>query len=386
MTDHNNPPQDNDNLAPADATRRDLLKKAFQVSAAAAAGSALMPEAASAGLFGIGNFRIDVHCHHIPDFYRASMAAHGITTAGGVPIPPWSPELAVDFMNKYDIQTQVVSIYEPGVTYFPTASERVSLARQINDYTTYSLIGNTSLTMKNRFGGFAVLPLGEDNTVSDIANASAEAIRAYDTLKMDGIGIFSNYGGVYLGDPLFEPLMATLNMLGAMVFLHPVTPNGYPNLGLPTFLYEFPFDTTRAVTNMLYKGVFKRYPNIRWLLAHAGGAVPFLSYRTSLLTIYPVLAQNLGISALDNGNLAYAKLFYDTALSPAPAAMKSVREVTSVSHIMFATDWPFSSQIFVVPGDPAPQLSETFSSSERYLVERSNALVQFPRVAARLGS
>ncbi len=130
-----------------------------------------------------------------------------------------------------------------------------------------------------------------------------------------------------------------------MVFLHPVTPSAVPTipvLSTFTFLYEFPFDTTRAAVNMLYNGVFELYPKIRWLLAHAGGALPFLAYRTSVLTIYPILAQNLDIPSLDNQNLDYAKLFYDTALSPAASAMMSVRQVTEVSHVMFATDWPFS--------------------------------------------
>ena len=269
--------------------------------------------------------------------------------------------------------------------YIPDGSARVSLARQINNYTSQELIYSSQSAWKGRFGGFAVLPLGDLST-QDVQNACTEATRALTVLNMDGIGIYSNYNGVYLGDPKLEPLMATLNSLGAMVFLHPVTPGGYPNIDLPHFLFEFPFDTTRAVVNMMYNNVFLKYPNIRWLLAHAGGAVPFLAYRTSLLRIYPALAQNFGLDALDDGNLAYSRLFYDTALSPAPSAMKSVREVTSVSHVLFATDWPFSSQIFVVPGDPAPQLADSFNDAELLMVNRTNALAQFPKLKLRINA
>lgn len=322
--------------------------------------------------------RIDVHCHHIPDFYRQSLAEHGIVTAGGIPIPAWSPELAVKFMTDYGIAAQVVSISEPGVTYLPTAAERLEMARRINDYTRETLLPT------KRFGGFAVLPLGDPNDPADIANASGEAVRAIRTLGLDGVGVFSNYDGVYLGDPRLDPLMATLNALGVMVFVHPVTPAEYPDLGLPTFLYEFPFDTTRAAVNMSYKQVFTRYPRIRWLLAHAGGTLPFLAYRTSLLQGSVAAAQNLGLQDFDKQNLDWGRLFYDTALSPAPSAMKSVREVTAVSHIMFATDWPFSGPLFVVPGDPAPQLAETFSADERRQVLRDNQLTQFPTLRARL--
>lgn len=331
-----------------------------------------------------GNFRIDVHCHHIPDFYRESLASYGITTAGGVDLPDWSPELAINFMNNYGIKAQVVSISEPGVYYLPTPSLRQDMAYQINNYTSMDLIQSTNAARAGRFGGFAVLPIGNPHDGEDIYNARAEAVRALGTLKMDGIGLFSNYNGTYLGDPAFDPLMETLNDMGAMVFLHPVTPSEMPDLGLPPFLFEFPFDTTRAVVNMCYKNVLLRYPNIRWLLAHAGGTVPFLAYRTSLLRYYSAIAQNLGLDGLDNGGLAYARLFYDTALSPAPSAMKSVREVTSVSHVMFATDWPFSGPVFTLPGDPAPQLEDSFSSTELQQVLRDNALNQFPRLKARV--
>lgn len=322
--------------------------------------------------------RIDVHCHHIPDFYRKSLAEHGIVTAGGIPIPPWSPQLAVQFMNDYGIGTQVVSISEPGVTYLESAAERLAMARRINDY------ARDTLLTSQRFGAFAVLPLGDPDDPADVANACAEAVRAIHTLGLDGVGVFSNYGGVYLGDGRLEPLMATLNKLGVMVFVHPVAPAAYPDLGLPTFLYEFPFDTTRAAVNMSYKQVFTRYPRVRWLLAHAGGTLPFLAYRTSLLQATTPVAQNLGLSDFNKQNLDWGRLFYDTALSPAPSAMRSVREVTAVSHIMFATDWPFSGPVFVVPGDPAPQLSETFSAGERRQVYRDNQLAQFPALRARL--
>lgn len=378
-------------------SRRQLLRDALRVGAVSAGGLALsacdqssavvqeradpaddtsMPE---------GNFRVDVHCHHIPDFYRISLAAHGIVTAGGIPIPPWSPQLAVDFMDKYAIRTQIVSISEPGVAYLPSPMERLAMARQINDYSKDALIDAGS-GLAGRFGAFAVLPLGNPNDPQDVINACLEAERAINVLGLDGIGILSNYAGVYLGDPRLTPLMATLNALDAMVFVHPVTPVKPDSIVLPTFLFEFTFDTTRAAVNMLYNGVYRLYPRIRWLLAHAGGTLPFLAYRTSLFTVTPAAADNLGLPVLDEVEVfgSYRNLFYDTALSPAPSAMKSVREVTTLDHILFATDYPFSLPAFLVTatGDPQPRLSETFSNDERLMVERDNALAQFPRLAA----
>lgn len=370
--------------------RRGLLKAALPLGAAATAlgtGPAIAAGSARSGAPARrGRDRIDVHCHLIPDFYRRSLTAHGVTEIGGVPVPAWSPALAVNFMNRYGIQTQVVSVSEPGVTYLSSAEDRVAMAQRLNTYMSRDLVHTTSARLKGRFGGFAVLPLGSAPDEQDVAHAVIEARRAVRDLKLDGVGIFSSYGGTYLGDPVFAPLMKALDELGAMVFIHPVTPQGYPDLGLPPFLYEFTFDTTRALVDMLYKGVYQRYPRIRWLAAHAGGTLPYISYRTSLLTVTPAVAQQVGAAGLDDSSPHFRKLFYDTALSPAPQAMKSVRELAGTEHILFATDWPFASALFPAAGDPAPQLDETFSSAERLAVERSNALAQFPALAARIGA
>ncbi len=379
--------------------RRELLKGALQLGTMTASAAALTACGRSSPVVDesggptdsttlpSGNFRVDVHCHHIPDFYRLSLAAHGIVTAGGIPIPPWSPDLAVNFMNQFGIQTQVVSISEPGVAYLPTPQERLDMAMQINNYTANELINSSAYP--GRFGGFAVLPIGDPNNPQDVINASNEAIRAVTQLGMDGIGLLSNYNGIYLGDPRLDPLMATLNTLGVMVFVHPVTPVKPDNIVLPTFLFEFTFDTTRAAVNMLYMGVYRLFPNIRWLLAHAGGTLPYLAYRTSLFTLTPAAADALGLPVLNEVEVfgSYANLFYDTALSPAPSAMKSVLEVTSLEHVLFATDWPFSGPVFLATtsGDPQPRLSATFNNSERLAVERNNALAQFPRIKTLAG-
>ncbi|MEU6472500.1 amidohydrolase family protein [Streptomyces massasporeus] len=370
--------------------RRGLLKAALPLGATATALGAwpatATGSAPSSAPVRRGRDRIDVHCHLIPDFYRRDLAAHGITEIGGVPVPTWSPDLAVNFMNRYGIQTQVVSVSEPGVTYLSSAADRVAMARRLNTYTSRDLVHTTSARLKGRFGGFAVLPLGGTVDEQDVSHAVTEARRAVRDLKLEGVGIFSSYGGKYLGDPVFAPLMKALDDLGAMVFIHPSTPQSYPDLGLPPFLYEFTFDTTRALVNMLYKGVYQRYPRIRWLAAHAGGTLPYISYRTSLLTLTPAIAQQLRAAGLDDSSPYFRKLFYDTALSPAPQAMKSVRELAGAEHILFATDWPFTNALFPAAGDPAPQLDETFSPAERLAVERSNALAQFPALAARIGA
>ncbi|MFE2352098.1 amidohydrolase family protein [Kitasatospora cineracea] len=369
--------------------RRRLLQAALPLAVTAAVLDAAPARAASPGAVPKattqrGRDRIDVHCHLLPDFYRLSLAAHGVVEIGGVPVPLWSPALAVDFMNRYGIEAQVVSVSEPGVAYLDAAADRLTMARRLNDYMGRELVHGSG-SCRGRFGGFAVLPLGRRVTAKDVGDAVLEARRAVRELGLDGVGLFSSYGETYLGDPVLEPLMRELDDLRAMVFIHPVTPAAYPDLGLPPFLYEFTFDTTRALVNMLYKGVYQRHAGIRWLAAHAGGTLPYISYRASLLAPSPAPARPFGAPGAADTNPHFRGLFYDTALSPAPQAMKSVRELAGTEHILFATDWPFSGALFPGTGDPAPQLDETFDPDERLAVERGNALAQLPGLAARLG-
>ncbi|MDX6741647.1 amidohydrolase family protein [Actinocorallia sp. A-T 12471] len=341
--------------------------------ATAAATAGLLPLAASkAAAAPTGPYRIDMHAHYLPPDYRKALLKAGYLTIGGYPTPTWSPEAALAFMDRYRIQTQVLSVSDPAVTFVKGATAR-NLARYCNDYA-------AALVKKHpkRFGALAVLPM------PDVLASLAEIRHALDVLKLDGVGLISSYNGVYLGDPRFEPVMAELNRRGAYVFVHPAAPPpaNKPELLIPDFLYEFTFDTTRAATAMIYSGTIKRYPKIRFQLAHAGGTVPFLANRLALLenvglpdVVKPVLPDV-------SGNIR--SFYYDTALSSAPSAMKSVLEVTSRDHIVFGSDWPFSALTLQGSGDPQPKLSETFTDPQRLKIERANALRQLPRLAALL--
>lgn len=327
-----------------------------------------------------GLHRIDLHAHFLPPEYRASLLAQGYATIGGYPTPEWSPERALDFMGRYDIQAQVVSVSDPGVSYLSGVEAR-DMSRYCNSYAADLIRQHPT-----RFGAFAVLPM------PDVSASIAELAHALDDLGLDGVVLLSAYDGVYLGDPRFEPLMAELARRHAYVFIHPAAvPTGSkPGLPLPDFLYEFTFETTRAAAQLMYSGTLQRHPTIRFHLAHAGGTVPFLSYRLGLFAEAMLPGAKLSsdepnIERLDIPG-AIRNLFYDTALSPTPAAMKSVLEASTREHIVFGSDWPFSELLFTASGDPQPQLAQTFGPTERMEIERGNAMRELPRLAGALTS
>lgn len=303
-------------------------------------------------------FRIDLHAHLVPPFYREALRRVGVTRVAGLPLPAWTAPAAMRFMDRFGIQAQVVSVSEPGVAPF-AGGAAVELARRVNDYEAELVARHPT-----RFGALALLPLPQ------VDHAVAEAARALDELGLDGVVLSTSYGGRFLGHPDFAPLLAELDRRAAYVFVHPVAPGAddRPPLPVPPFLYEFTFDTTRAVADLVVSGAVARYPRIRWHFAHAGGAAPVIAGRLP------------GVDA----EAALARLYYDTALSHGPAGLQALRRAAPIDHIVFGTDWPYGQALTPTAGDPQPEVSRTFSPSERRAIERAHALRLVPRLARTL--
>jgi predicted TIM-barrel fold metal-dependent hydrolase len=322
--------------------------------------------------------RIDLHAHHIPPVYRAALLRAGMVTIGGYPTPVWTPERALAFMDSYGIQLQMLSLSDPGVSFLKGDAAKM-LARQVNEYT-----ADLIRRYPKRFGGFAVLPL------PDVAASLEELAYALDVFKLDGVALLTSYDGTNIAMPQFEALWAEINRRKAFVFMHPaaLAAEDKPSTPLPDFFVEFTFETTRFCALALNTGLTTRYRDLRIQLAHAGGAFPFLNYRVGI--IQNGAGQQLPVKNGEsiNGVLPAAQqrgFYYDTALNPAPAAMRSILEISDINHIVFGSDWPFTELLFVVPGDPQPPLSKTFNTDQRHAIERANPLVQLPSVAVRLG-
>ena len=307
-------------------------------------------------------FRIDVHHHILPAFYQMALSDRGITLSGGRPIPEWDLQSTLALMDRHAIATAITSISEPGI-YFGDTIFAKDLARRCNEFSA-ELIRD----YPQRFGAFAILPL------PDIDASLRELEYALDTLRLDGVVLLSSVDGLYLGDPLFDELFTELNRRKAVVFLHPTVPaiNSALKLGLPPFLIEFVFDTTRAVTNLLYSGTLERCPDIRFIVAHAGGTVPFLAYRISMGQIM--------LTGVPQGALTYLKqLHYDTALSANPNALRSLLELVDTSQIHFGSDYPFAPEMALFLATQSIQNFDGFDEQTRKAVERESALALFPR-------
>lgn len=317
----------------------------------------------------------DVHQHPTPDFYKRAMAKVGIHGSGENPWPEWSLQAQLDLMDETGIAAAVNSIASPGC-YFGEADFAVRVARECNEGLAKLIADHPS-----RFGGFALLPLPA------VKEAVQEAIYALDTLKLEGICLLSHAGPRHLGHPDEDELYAELDRRKAVIFIHPLRneARNVPEYGYPAGMTELVLDTTRGVANLLWNGTFGKFPNIRWIMPHGAGTIPFLAYRLSAMDKKPHIAKNL-----PGGTVASALrgLYYDVAEVVSPAPLRALMSTCDTSRIVFGSDFPFSRH-----RDPAQDVRDTITgfdafkdwdAATRKAIEFENAARLFPRLAAAI--
>ncbi|MSQ71200.1 MAG: amidohydrolase [Betaproteobacteria bacterium] len=344
------------------------------LAAASAAGGA----AASAGAAGQaqsqgGNsapYRVDVHHHVVPPCYLIDPGRErvGSTAVASLwqKVQAWTPEKSIEEMDKNGVATAVTSVSAPGM-WFGNVAQGRRIARDCNEYSA-KLVRD----YPGRFGAFAGLPL------PDTEGSLREIEYSLDTLKADGIVLMTNYDNKWPGDASFAPVFEELNRRKAVVFFHPTVAPCCMNLieDVPDAQIEYLFDTVRAVMSLLYSGTLSRFPDIRFIFAHAGSAVPLYSARIARLgAANPKLA-----ARLPNGPLhEIRKLYYEIAHTYGPNTLLPLMEVTSPQNVMLGSDFPW---VVTSIGDPIAAIRKFgFSDADIADIERGNALRLFPRLA-----
>jgi predicted TIM-barrel fold metal-dependent hydrolase len=310
-------------------------------------------------------FTIDVHHHILPDvFWRATNDAH--SPVGGILPAPWSKESTLSYMDDAGIDVAITSISTPGVHMGDDAAAS-DLARRVNEISA-ELIRDRP----DRFGGFAALPLPH------VDGALRALEYGLDVLKLDGIVLFSNARGIYLGDARFRPLFDELERRRAVVFVHPTaSPDAAArSLGLPDSLIDFTADTTRAVAQLHYGSTFARTPNVKYIFSHAGGTIPYLATRFSIVDEMNVIpgAEERG-SAADT----FRRLYWDTALSWKPPVLRMLRSAVGMDQVLFGSDYPYLRRDLAVKCRQEVAASTELNPEEGRAVLGQNALKLFPR-------
>jgi predicted TIM-barrel fold metal-dependent hydrolase len=308
--------------------------------------------------------KIDVHHHVIPPFYRDA-----VYDAGGGPsigrYPAWTPELAIEIMDRHDIAVAMLSEAQPGVQ-FLSGEAALTLARRCNDYKA-ELVAR----MPQRLGAFGLVPM------ADMDGAIGECRHCLETLRFEGVCLFASYGEHFLGDATYDPLMDFLDEHAAVVFVHPTRHASSQSLTLPwpAFMFEYVIDTTRAAMNLVFSGRLARYPRIRWILAHGGGTLPYVAWR---LSVAPIIDTRLPQMSRAEIMGAFATFWYDNALACGAETFGTLSRVAAADHIVFGSDWPFCNERVLAEEVAAFTAPGFLSGPQMSAISRGNALALFP--------
>ena len=316
-----------------------------------------------------GRDLIDIHAHFFTAEYRAALHAAGLSTVDGFPIPDWSAASALELMDRNGIQTQLLSISAPGIEFVPAAAAR-TLARKVNEQNAKLIADHPK-----RIGGFALLPL------PDVDGALAEIAHALDVLKLDGIVLFTNINGIYLGDKRVDPVFDELNRRKAVVFVHPVAPPGFDiqQLGFPAPVVEFPFDTSRMIMNLIASGTLRRCPNVRIIVAHGGGTLPFLAHRIGRNIVR--FGKATPAFMADEVMAAFKSFYFDLTAVSHPHAIDALLTLVPPDHILYGSDHPFMLSSLIPPAIDFIFSNPSFDEATRKAFASGNALKLFPRLA-----
>jgi aminocarboxymuconate-semialdehyde decarboxylase len=231
-----------------------------------------------------------------------------------------------EVLAKAGIDKQILTFTTPG-THIESPERSVELARIVNDS-----LAKIVDEHGDRFAALATLPL------NDPAASVAELDRAFGELRFKGVMLHSNINGVALSDERFWPLYEKASDLKAVFYIHPSFPVGVEAMTdywlMP--LVGFPFDTTLAAAKLVFSGAVEKFPGIRWVLGHLGGAIPYLAERLDRgYFAFKECREN--ITALPS---EYLKKFYYDTVNFDVKALELAISFAGANHLVAGSDYP----------------------------------------------
>ncbi len=303
---------------------------------------------------------IDVHHHISPPSWVAGLKSVKMDSP---PVTNWTVEKTLEDMDKGGVGVAITSPTTPQASPFdaPTAAR---IARESNEFAK-----KLETSHPGRFGTWAMLPLPH------VAESLKEIEYAFDTLKVDGVGVMTSYGDKWLGYTEFEPVWQELNRRKATVYTHPTNANCCVNLvrDIDPALIEFGTDTTRSIFTVIFSGFGEKYPDINWIWSHGGGSVTAFYERFTVQSIArPPFAGKVTRAQIET---QLRRFYYDTAAIPNDVTLSALAKMVPASQIVFGTDYPYRRAAeYIKP------LESFFKPEEVKAISRDNALKLVPRL------
>lgn len=245
-------------------------------------------------------------------------------------------------MEQCNISKSILSIASPGTHLYPGKENDAAarrLARRCNEY-----LADIKKRRPDKFGFFATLPL------PDIQGALQEIEYALDTLDADGFCVLSNQHGKYIGHEIYEPVWAEMNRRKAKVFMHPTIPcmavgdklvDAMPAPGFSPAIFEFFIEEVRAVLGLFRSRAVTKYPDMTWIIAHCGGALPpiierFCNFGTS------IFGGEVELPSSEMKEIFMKQFYFDLAGFPLPDQIHGLLRLVDHSRLLFGSDYPYT--------------------------------------------
>lgn len=294
---------------------------------------------------------IDIYNHFIPrgifERFGDLLPGHVAATAFRRLPTLWDIDARLKLLDQFDDIAQVLSLANPPIEIMGPPERTPEIARIAND-------GLAELVHKypERFPAFiASMPM------NNVPACLAEIERSIGQLGARGIQIFTNVLGTPLSAPAYRPIFRAMAKHDLPVWIHPIRGPNFPDYANETvseseiwFCFGWPYETTAAVTRLIYSGIYDELPALKIITHHMGGMIPYFSGKLTLgfsQIFYGSTERNplAEQSGLKRPPLEYFKMLYaDTALNGAIAPTRCGHDFFTTGHCLFATDAPFDAE------------------------------------------
>ena len=260
-------------------------------------------------------------------------------------------------MNRYPDVLQMLTVANVPLEKFVSPKDAVELAQIANDE-----LADLVLKYPDKFfGAVACLPM------NDMDAALKEADRAIKQLRLKGVQIYCRINGEPLDTPKFKPLYEKMAGYDLPIWIHPTT---YEKLDNDIGIFSWPFETTSAMFRLVKSGVFAEYPNIKFIVHHAGAMVPFFADRIKwVMSLVPQPYPNI--------HEHFRKFYVDTAVYGNTSALMCAYDYYGANHILFGTDAPLGPRWGMVEDTIASIERMTISEADKGKILKKNAVDLF---------
>lgn len=312
--------------------------------------------------------KIDFQAHYLPKVYNDFLEEEGLYCPDGFPTPEWDEVWQQEAMSELGISYALLSISSPSL-YTGNKFRSRELTRKVNEEGA-EIVSRAP----GNLGFLATLPLPH------VHSSIFEVRYCLDKLHADGVGLMTNYGGVYLGDRRLDELLEELDRRGVLAVMHPTQPAVMvPNVNeeIPVPAFEYFVETTRTFLNMVQNDTFTRYPNIKWVIPHGGAFLPILTDRFESFALMLRFADPDRLADIMQD---MAHVYYDVAGFSEQKQIEMLLRNVDESHLLYGSDTPYTDISACVGQMEALEGTKKLTERQKQLMFTENAMTLLPKL------